>query len=442
MSIQNQNIAECSNEVALFFDTNIALHYKRIDQIDWSEMFHHKEIDIYVSPIISRELDRAKTVHSSKKIRDRASEYSKWLFEKFDSPSISKNTKLHFITTEPLINYVEQRLDKDNYDDQLIATTIEFSKNHPKTEIFVITADLGLSLKLKTRKIDVKNLDQKYKLPEELSPEEKETRTLRAEVEKFKNRQPKLNLTFDDNKNRIYVGLRKLNIAKNEYIEKNLVGIKTKYPKRELNSQSSNDTERSKIKLTGLNLFPAIHEHAAQSIATYNYRIEAYYSKYESYLIQKYEFYERELALIKLPLKLSNVEGTLAANSIDIFVSCDECYSLLANLKQFKAPESPTAPQEIGVANIPFLHPPYFGKSMSDLLKENLPDTPKLFIEKNTAKFTLKELKHNQNLDLMDIWIDFGGVEKMKNTVLTFAIHCTELITPIKGELHLIYESK
>jgi hypothetical protein len=55
----------------LFVDTNVLLHYRRLEEIDWLTLTASREVTIFLCPAVIRELDRQKVVHPQQKIRRR-----------------------------------------------------------------------------------------------------------------------------------------------------------------------------------------------------------------------------------------------------------------------------------------------------------------------------------------------------------------------------------
>ncbi|MEQ6335778.1 hypothetical protein [Sphingobium sp. MK2] len=56
----------------LFLDTNILMHFQRIDQIDWPDIADATECILLIAPVVIRELEKHKVQHSSPKLRERA----------------------------------------------------------------------------------------------------------------------------------------------------------------------------------------------------------------------------------------------------------------------------------------------------------------------------------------------------------------------------------
>jgi hypothetical protein len=66
-------------QIAIFPDTNLFLHYRRLDEIDWLDTTGADAVTLLIAPIVVRELDRKKVQGETKRIRDRANERLKWL---------------------------------------------------------------------------------------------------------------------------------------------------------------------------------------------------------------------------------------------------------------------------------------------------------------------------------------------------------------------------
>src|ERR1039457_3665359 len=63
-----------SGMMFLFIDTNVLLHYRRLEEIDWLGLSRSKEVVIVLCPVVIRELEQKKVFHPQKKIRQRAQE--------------------------------------------------------------------------------------------------------------------------------------------------------------------------------------------------------------------------------------------------------------------------------------------------------------------------------------------------------------------------------
>ena len=61
-----------TGEVHAFPDTNIFLHYRPLAELDWRSMAQGQPVRILIAPVVTRELEERKTLHSIKRIRERA----------------------------------------------------------------------------------------------------------------------------------------------------------------------------------------------------------------------------------------------------------------------------------------------------------------------------------------------------------------------------------
>ncbi|MGB8369799.1 MAG: PIN domain-containing protein [Verrucomicrobiia bacterium] len=58
----------------LFVDTNVLLHYRRLEEINWLSLSKSDEVVIVLCPAVIRELDEHKVSHPQNKFRKRAQE--------------------------------------------------------------------------------------------------------------------------------------------------------------------------------------------------------------------------------------------------------------------------------------------------------------------------------------------------------------------------------
>jgi hypothetical protein len=184
--------------VPIFPDTNLFLHYRRLDEIDWLDTTGADAVTLLIAPIVVRELDRKKVQGETKRIRDRANERLKWLqsiVRKQPSEEIRAGVKIEFIGREPALDYAAERLDRAINDDQLVASVLAYAREH-ETEPRVTSSDLGLELKCMTFGLRIVDLPESAKLPDEPDPLEQKLHRTQQELNELKNRQPELEVVF------------------------------------------------------------------------------------------------------------------------------------------------------------------------------------------------------------------------------------------------------
>jgi hypothetical protein len=61
-----------TTHAAIFPDTNVFLHYRRLTEIDWCAQSSATTVTMIVGPVVTGELQEQKTLDPSRKLRDRA----------------------------------------------------------------------------------------------------------------------------------------------------------------------------------------------------------------------------------------------------------------------------------------------------------------------------------------------------------------------------------
>lgn len=423
----------------IFIDTNVALHYQRVDQIDWKHEVDEKNCQILVCSVFLAELEKHKIEHSSKKIRKRAGEYSTWLAKKYDEPKIRDRAEIRFLPDEPLIDFAAHRLDPANFDDRLVAAVIELTQQEPESTVYVMTADFGLTLKLRSRNLRVIKPSDQYALPEELSDEEKQNKELRTQLAKLANRMPKLTLNFKSGEQTL-TAQRQILAPKEVAIQEAMTKLRSKYPFME--------TPSGDERLNSLAKSPAMLQigQAAKSLAlnrdqSYNSSLRNYFAEYEIYLEKLYEYSIHRASICKLELILSNLEGSAPANNVDVYLKSEGSAKLITNEEWPTAPDRPTAPEQPGIfggTNSRLTVPPFTPfPTMADVLRDADQTRPRLKTTNGDAKFYLHQIKHRQIHDVLPLWLDFSGLEGNSNVSIAFEIHAAEIVDPVTGTLHI-----
>jgi len=99
--------------IKAFLDTNLFLHFRPLHEVDWPALLKDQPVELLLAPIVVRELESHKDQHSSKKLRARAREsvgrIAELLEEREEGP-LREHVTLRLLTTEPLIDFREHRL--------------------------------------------------------------------------------------------------------------------------------------------------------------------------------------------------------------------------------------------------------------------------------------------------------------------------------------------
>jgi len=158
----------------VFIDTNIFLHYKLFDQIDWLDVCSAKECELLISPIIIDELDKHKVGNTKigKRARNVLSRLEK-LYEN-DNFEIQKNVLVKIINDKPRNDtFLKNGLNHEEQDHRIFACIIEYQEKNPSFDISLITGDVGPRIRARQFDIQIIKPPQKYFISPGTSDEEK-----------------------------------------------------------------------------------------------------------------------------------------------------------------------------------------------------------------------------------------------------------------------------
>lgn len=411
----------------LFLDTNIYIHYIDVEQINWNKIVGDADITIVVPRITLREIDQHKDQNRGK-IQKRAKAISAKFAQIFLDGKTFKYT--FALCDEPAASSFDGgKFNIHINDDWFILSALH--SNYDVADIVVISSDTNLLLKAKENGLDFRKMSDEYRLKEELSDEEKEIKALKAELEKYKNRQPKPSVIFEKEESDKLI-LKRLNKRDLEdelsiYME----NLKKEYPY----------WERGKV-CTSSNLFGLNLLVTQEQIDKYNAELNDYFEEeeeFQRFLLQKDILDER---FRELSFGISN-DGNAQTGDMNVFIEFPEHINLY------------NRDSKISIDNIAPVKPTSYGldrKFLRSMEVENYlrpfgNGIPQIYcwdtehpIKKREFKFKYSNLNHGmiRYLDIKDsIYIDIGSCDSFN---IRWGIIDSKLIEPIEGILHVIIE--
>jgi hypothetical protein len=190
---------------ALFLDTNIFMHFRQVDEIDWTGMASADRVELVIAPVVYRQLDRYK----DQKFERVRTALSKIRSLTRSGGQVRTNVRLVFLHEDPLIDYAAHRLDRQSEDDQLIVSMVQFRNESGVAEVVLVTDDFLLEQKARAQHFAVVRPDDSLRLRVETSAEDRERKRLRDENLRLLGRQPQLALRFASSAARQDVTLRR-----------------------------------------------------------------------------------------------------------------------------------------------------------------------------------------------------------------------------------------
>ncbi len=428
-----------------FLDTNTFLHFPSIEQIDWLKHLSAKRVTLVVAVVVLRELNKRKdALGSPKKIRKRASLALKTLrrFLKEGATEVRPAVELQFRPNDPVFDFGSHGLTRELSDDYLLASILKFRQENPEAEIVLITQDMGLEVKAHEHSIQVLELPEKLRLPEEMDQDEKYMKELEEKVRRYERRMPDLKLVFQGGGDRFRVSLPQTGVNQ-DVIRDN---IRRGYPPlKKAGGYSGADLFRGTVVSPG-------------QIDEYNKRIETFYAEYEVYLQALDEYMQWRQRVIPLNIVLHN-DGTCPAQSVDILMYLpDAGLKLLQEDDLVEPPAEPEAPErpktfsemmttvkgaieEFGKG--PYISPEVMRSLRSPVFHPAQDNVSRLSIKKIKSYEVcdhVMEVKHKLSEDLEPLYILIDSLETARSLTIEYSIHANNVPDKVEGELHVIVE--
>jgi hypothetical protein len=414
----------------VFPDTNIFLHYTYFTELDWCGLVGQRDVTVVVCQPVLAELDLKKTDGRSPRQKERARKVVRDLdaiTECAPGAHPLRDGVALILTPEPPplppsfpgSSHVDQ-------DGRILAAIGAFRSAPEKADVVLVSGDLGIKVRARAAEVPVIKPPDGMLLPDEPDPLEAENRKLKAKVQRFENRFPKLSVRFADGDSKMTVALKPaLPIAPGEMV-RDLAALRAEHPVPPEHSELP-AAFRGIGYLAGLTAGagafaaePLSHEECKQ-------RLESYLRQSEKWLRA---VYERDLFLsltVEIALQLSN-SGTAPAGDIDVYVTSPESVRLALGLSPPEVPDEPDPPNYLtrGSGRIPTA-----GDSnilMRDLLGTPFvgPMTPRQ-LGPNRVKIPTSRLKHGESMGLPSVHATFRDARSIGNFELVVEVTTASL---------------
>jgi len=441
----------------LIIDTNVCLHFTSFDQYPWETLTKGKDdIIIVITHPLIEELDKKK--YSGKNhLKERATRTLK-LIEKCESIDLENGCKAVIFNENVNKSYLDSLgLDIADGDDKLIAAVVKFKEEDSNKKVFFVTNDLGP--RLKARKFGVESLipASKHALKTPENELEKSIKSLKRENERFKNRIPKLSITFQDEQNLAKFKLREFLQTKEEFIRQEMLNIKEKHKRFKLKDEIEKEKELEKLKDDSIGRMLAQNDNFRELIKNlnwreniceerkemYNSKLTTFYSDYKRHLHELYDYEKVKSLRIELNFYLNNY-GNIPAEDIDIYFHFPDGFQLFDEKKYPEKPEQPLPPYKpSSTFDIPTLNVPLL-VGLGNHSNEK-PNISGLSIKKTNSydvDIHVRKLKHNKRAMLNKMFVLFGSYEEIINFRVDYQIICSNVPDVVEGKLNVVIEKE
>ena len=187
--------------IYLFADSNLFLHYKPLDQIDWSRFGDFDHIEVVVCPTVQREIDALKDGRGgrrSRRARKAASIFLKIAQHgpqehRVASPSVTLNL---YGTSQPKQDLADQ-LDYSQNDHRIIGHLAQFRADNPLADARLLTGDSGPVLTARTLDIPCESTPDDWRLAPEPDDRDRKIQELTRQLGELQAQEPEFHFSCD-----------------------------------------------------------------------------------------------------------------------------------------------------------------------------------------------------------------------------------------------------
>lgn len=415
----------------LVLDTNVFLHYKDFEQIDWKSIVGD-DVTICVAQVVLGEIDKHKD-QSRGRIQKRAKKISSRFSEIF-LQDLSPQLNVEVMDNPPSSSFNDEQYHKDINDDWIILSALH--SVHPDKDIMIASGDNRILLKAKNHGLGYYLMPDTLLLAEEPSDEEKEIRQLKQQLARYENRRPEPKIEFEDETDL-------LTIVKPTFVD---IQKELKAYEEQLRSnhayQSITDEHRSDMELLVQQTLNLTYSTPSQQ-KEYNKELDEYFKK--KITLKEVQLGKQflEQRFVKLDFWLCNT-GTAALGDTIIFINFPENVAIYTQESKVKVKcEDPAEPilknnltgynqSLMGIINSNHKH--YETYDLWDAKKK---------LDHQELKFSSARIIHGMKYALdnrkEDYYID---IAHCNNFTIKWSIMDSNLIEPVSGELHVVIKEQ
>ncbi len=435
-----------------FIDTMVFLHFRPLDELDLPSRVHSDTVTLVIPRITLRELDKHKSVHPNRKVRDRARKILTDLETAIaNRQPLKGGIAVEYFATHPTEHLQNMQLNPEWADDILVASVVAYRDETANADITVVTQDTGPRLTCLHHRLTTLQLDDSVALPEELDDTERENRSLQLQIQRMQNAMPRLEAVFAGSKNPRNVA--RFTISPQSKIDEQklsdaLKDLREAYPKMETPVVFPQGHPLAGSLTSTVKMMARFDPNAISKdqIEDYNDELDEFYLEAESYLRELHCFREPKSRTISFTLEVCNT-GTAPADDVDVLFHFPDGFLLLSEDDLPDEPEPPMPP-EVPLSRADQLNqavnhtrsmldrmqlPPHFRPSSSFRITK----TQSYNVTDHFAK-----IKHGIPASLPKMYILFPSVTEAKSFNCTFELRPANLTAPVTGELHFVIESK
>lgn len=410
----------------LVLDTNVYLHFKNFEQIDWKSLLQD-EVTICVPQKVLAEIDKHKD-QSRGKIQKRAKALSARFYDIFLVGSVP-HVPVIDMANPPADAFNDPQYHQEISDDWIILSALHSPISN--TDIVIAGNDNGILLKAKQHGLGFFKMPESLLLAEEPSDEEKEIKRLTQQLAKYENRLPDPVVEFEDETSLLTIHKPHF-IDVNKELETYETELKTTHRYESLSDKPVDDFTIAMQPLLSLT-----HSTLGQK-QEYNKALDNYFEKKLRLKEFQLDCLFMEQRFVKLDFWLSN-GGTGALGNTVVFINFPPQVAVYNQHSKVTVrcedPKEPVLKNNLTVYNT----------SLMNVLNNDYKHTEDIELwdlrkklEQSEFKYQSTHLLHNMRHPLEgkdDLYID---IATCGNFTIDWTIIDSELIEPVRGQLHVV----
>ena len=180
--------------ICLFADSNLLLHYKSLEQIDWSRLGDFDNIEVVVCRTVQREIDALKDGRSGRR-SDRARKAARTLLKIAQhGPQVRREASPRVVlklygASQPKQDLADQ-LDYSQNDDRIMGYLAQFIADNPSIDARLLTRDSGPVLTAKALCIPYVVVPDDWRLEPEPDDRDRKIQKLELQLQELQDQEP------------------------------------------------------------------------------------------------------------------------------------------------------------------------------------------------------------------------------------------------------------
>jgi len=438
-----------------FLDTNIWVHFRPPQDIDWLGLLAEAKVELLVPPIVIDELDKLKDQGPTRRVQNRARGALKMIeeAETTETRIIRPGVSCRVLHDVGPLDFHGLRLSNSRADDILIATMCAFRLANPSSRLVLITGDIGPRLKARRVHLEVATLPDTDRI-NEADPLEVENQRLQREVQRLTSRRPSLTVRIANGQGegaRLEVpALAPPPLAREDHV---LAALELAHRLAPEQQRPPEVVERNAAKLTktgSLDLsmlstpFDGI---SAQEFARYDGERAIYFAGVEKWAREEWGMLEESGRCVRVTFELVN-DGTDVAEDVDALLHIPDGPEVREweEPSPLDAPVPPDPPRKmsdsIRAGLFGHLAPPFdLGRLHDFRLPGPPPNVSTPTITKSHSydiEYHVQRLKHNTRERLGDLLLIYPNITVARGLTIGWQLRCASLPDVVTGSVHLV----